>query len=337
MAAKSRQGPTGTPAPADNVVEGDRGALDWDDVRVLLALTRHRTLRAAAEALRVNASTVGRRLETLEAALGTRLFDRTQDGLMPTAAAEQLVAHAERVEQAAFGLVSAAEGFERAPEGVVRLTAPPGVADHFVAPALPRLIARYPGLRIELDASIGYSDLTRREADLALRISPPDSSDLIARKLVEDPDVLVGTAGYVAELGTLERPGDARFLSWGNELALLPSARWISEHVPERSIVLRSNSINALLAAAESGLGVLLISKTYVQIRPLVPVQLAPKLDKELAALPSLPLWLVGHRALREVPRIAAVWEFIVEEIARSTGREHKPAKRSSAASAHKR
>jgi DNA-binding transcriptional LysR family regulator len=290
-------------------------ALDWDDVRVLLALCRKRTLRGAADALKVNATTVGRRLDALEAALGTRLFDRMKDGVAPTAAAEQLLAHAERVEQAALSLAAAAEGFEREPEGVVRISALPGVADHFVAPALPRLLARHPGLRIELDASIAYTDLSRREADLALRTSRPDAGDLVAVKLVERRASVLGSPAYVRSLGTLARAADARWLTWGHDLAHLPDARWLLARVPEQAIALRSSSINALLCAAEAGLGLLLLSDAYTQLRPLATARLSPALAAELETLPAVQLWLVGHRALREVPRIAAVWQFIIENV----------------------
>jgi len=299
-------------------------ALDWDDVRVLLALCRKRTLRGAAEALRVNASTVGRRLDALEAALATRLFDRMKDGVAPTAATEQLLAHAERVEQAALSLAAAAEGFEREPEGVVRISALPGVADHFVAPALPRLLERYPRLRIELDASIGYTDLSRREADLALRTSRPDAGDLVAVKLLERRTSVLGSPAYVRELGALAHAADARWLTWGHDLDHLPDARWLLARVPEPVIALRSSSINALLCGAESGLGLLLLSDRYTHIRPLAVARLAPALATELATLPPVQLWLVGHRALRDVPRIAAVWDFIVEEVGSAPARKRR-------------
>lgn len=294
---------------------------EWDDARILLAAYRHHTLRAAAAALGVNASTIARRLDALEDALGSHLFDRTQDGLLPTAGAEQLLPHAERLEQAALGLAAAAEGFERAPEGVVRITAAPGVADHFVAPALPKLLARYPGLRVELDASIGYSDLTRGEADLALRALRPTSGDLVSVKLLTARDAVLGSRAYVQELGALRSLDDARWLTWGHDLGHLSSARWLVERVAAGQIVLRSSSINALLSAAEHGLGLLLLPESFTRVRPLVCAKLAPALAKVAASLPGLDLWLVGHRALRDVPKIAAVWQFIVEELARSRQR----------------
>jgi DNA-binding transcriptional LysR family regulator len=294
------------------------GEFDWDDARVLLALMRKGTLRAAAEQLDVNASTIGRRLESLERVLGTRLFDRSQDGLLPTMAAEELAVHAERVEQAALGLVSAAQGFEREPEGVVRISAVPGIADHFVAPALPRLLERYPRLRIELDSSIGYADLSRREADIALRLARPGTGDLVARKLLEERDTILGSQKYVRELAELSNWADARWLGWGHDLALLPTSTWLAAHVPEEAVVLRSSSINALLSAAESGVGLVLATEALRQVRPLAEVRLTPALTKQLRTLPVRELWLVGHRALREVPRVAAVWDFILDELGRS-------------------
>src|SRR5262245_46625379 len=123
----------------------------WDDARVLLALLDRRTLSGAASRLGVNTSTVGRRLDALEAALGGRLFDRTPDGVLPTSLAEELAPHAENLERSAASFAMAATGREVRAEGEVRLTAPPGIAEHFLAPAMKRLVARWPKLRVTLD------------------------------------------------------------------------------------------------------------------------------------------------------------------------------------------
>ena len=136
--------------------------LRWDDLRVFLALYRHGSLKKGAQALGVNISTASRRLDALEASTGVHLFDRTPEGARATAAAEQLLPFAESMEQAAHGFARGVEAFEAEPEGEVRITAPPGLVDHFVATALPRLCDAYPRLRIKLESAIGYSDLTRR-------------------------------------------------------------------------------------------------------------------------------------------------------------------------------
>src|SRR5687768_10191114 len=145
----------------------DLATIDWDQIRVFLAVARARQLAGAAARLGLDVSTVSRRIDRLEAELGVHLFDRTRDGTVATAAAEALLPAAEDMERALAQFATAADGVETVAEGVVRLTAPPGVADAFIAPALAGFHARFPKVTVELDASIGYADLTRREADLA--------------------------------------------------------------------------------------------------------------------------------------------------------------------------
>jgi DNA-binding transcriptional LysR family regulator len=290
----------------------------WDDVRVFLALWRARTLSAAASRLDVNASTVGRRLDALEEALGVRLFDRTPDGVLPTGAAEQLLGYAEQLEHAANGLAGAVSGFEASPEGTVRLTAPPAVAEELIAPGIARLRKRYPGLVLELDASVPYADLARREADIAVRLSRPTSGDLVSVKLADVPGAIAASRQLAASLGELDALGDAPWIAWDASLGHLPDARWVSEHVPAGSITLRTNSVGVQLHAAETGVGVLLLPEVQARARKLAPVKLAKRLRAALSPVPHATLWLVTHRALRQVPRVAAVWSFIVEEAERN-------------------
>ena len=143
----------------------------WEDVRVFLAVHRTRGLAAAGARLGMDASTVSRRLAGLEEALGARLFDRTRDGLLPTSAADLLLPAAEAMEAAHVSFVRDATGFEREAEGKVRVSVSPGMAEAFVAPALMRLRARHPKIRLELDASVRPVALSRREADIALGAS----------------------------------------------------------------------------------------------------------------------------------------------------------------------
>ncbi len=306
-----RPAPSPVPAAAPS-------ALHWDDARVLLALLQARTLSGAGQRLGVNASTVSRRLEALEAALGARLFDRTPDGVLPTSLAEQLGPHAEAMERAAAGLALAAQGRETRAEGEVRLTAPPGVAEFVVAPALPRLLKRHPRLRVVLDASVGYADLTRREADIALRLARPTSGDLVAKRVGVADGGPYGAPKYVKELGVLRQLGDARWISWGEDLAHLPPARFVTDLVPAEQVVLRTSHMGSMVAAAAAGLGLLLLDRPMGAACGLVPVPLQAQLRRSLPSMEAASeAWLVAHRALREVPRIAAVWDFLLEELTR--------------------
>lgn len=289
-----------------------QSALDWEQVRVFLAVARERSLAGASARLAVDVSTVSRRLDRLEEQIGAPLFDRTRDGTTPTALAEQVLPHAEEMELAAVRFAAAGAKVETEIEGTVRLTVPPGLADVFIAGALPDLYARHPRLVIELDASVGYADLTRREADIALRAHRPASGDLVAVKLLSARGVPLASPTYAKKLGKLKRLEDARWIVWDRDLAHLPDAQWLLKHGPGITPVLRTSHFASQLAAARAGLGVMIAAKAYEQ-EGLVEVARARSLDAAWAELPSSTLWLVGHRALRQVPRVAAVWAFLLE------------------------
>ncbi len=291
--------------------------MDWDQIRVFLAIARAGHLSGAASRLGLDISTVSRRLDRLEGELGVHLFDRTRDGTVATHAAEALLPAAEEMERALAHFASAADSVETVAEGTVRLTVPPGVADAFIAPGLADFHARYPRVTVELDASIGYADLTRREADLALRANRPRGGDLIAVRVVQTRSIPMTSAAYAEELGRLKRWTDARWITWADDLMHIPTGRWITEHVRGVTPVLRTSHFGSQLAAAAAGLGVTLASEPFTTVRPLVPVKIARGLKESYDALPVEELWLVGHRALRSVPRVAALWDFLVQQFAR--------------------
>lgn len=287
-------------------------ALDWERVRLFLAVYRGRSLLRASERLAVDVSTISRRLDRLENDLGAPLFDRTREGTTPTVLAEQMMPHAEEMELAAIRFATAGAQRETEIEGIVRISVPPGVADTFLAPRLLTLYQRHPRLLLEIDASVGYVDLGRRQADLAIRGHRPTHGELIATKLVTARTVPLASPEYARELGRLRRLEDARWIVWGDDLAHLPDAAWLRKHGPQVEPVLRTSHFGSQLAAARAGLGVLATAHPFT-MAGLVEVAHTRKLDRAWAELPVGALWLVGHRALRQVPRVAAVWSFVQE------------------------
>jgi DNA-binding transcriptional LysR family regulator len=293
-----------------------RVAPAWDDVRLFLALYRRRTLAAAAKDSGLDPSTLSRRLAALEHSLGARLFERTRDGLVPVQAAELLLAAAEEMEQSHGRFARDAANFERTAEGTVRLSVPPGLAEAFVGPALVRLHRRHPGIQIELDASMRFVDLTRSEADLAIRTRRPQTGDLVSVKLGQRRWLPMQSARTRARR-PLRAWGDVPWVGWGDDMASFPPAAWVARHVPRPAVVLRTSHVTTQAAAVESGLGVALLPPAYAQVARIAPVRLAPALAAQAAELPVNETWLVGHQALRAVPRVAAVWSFLVEAFAR--------------------
>ncbi len=157
--------------------------LDWDDLRFFLALSRHGSLSAAARELRVAQSTVGRRLASLEASLGVRLLNRTPDGYAPTQAGESVCAYAECLEAETMSLERDVGGRDASMVGLVRMTCAETVATHVLAPLLASLQIQEPEIMIELIPNPRELSLSKREADIAVRLKQPDQHDLVVRRI----------------------------------------------------------------------------------------------------------------------------------------------------------
>jgi DNA-binding transcriptional LysR family regulator len=287
--------------------------LHWDDVKLFLALCRHRTVAQAGRALQVDASTVSRRLASLEELLTAVLFDRGRDGITPTEAAESLLPVAEEIELGMARFANQVEKLEREVSGVVRIACPPDVAEVVVAPLLGELRARYPGLRFTLDPGETVRDLTRREADLALRTVRPTSGDLVLTRLTTARWVLVASAKLARSLGTLRSFEAVPWVGWGERFGGLGAARWLAKHVKGADVVVRSDSLAVQLGAVAAGVGVALVPEPSVRHYRLVQPKLARALHDAAADWPKDELYLVTHRALRDVPRVARVWDLLLE------------------------
>jgi DNA-binding transcriptional LysR family regulator len=156
---------------------------DWHNIRIFLSVCRHGSLAAAARALQVDETTVGRRLKALEASLGTLLFDRTAKGLILTEAAMAVRTAAEAAEDAVLSVQGSVVGSDKRPSGFVRITATETLSSQFIIPALGGFHLRYPEIRIELFSGYVALDIGRGEADIAVRALPPVGSHLVARRL----------------------------------------------------------------------------------------------------------------------------------------------------------
>lgn len=187
--------------------------MDWDDLKVLLALSRKGSARAAAQTLGVSNSTVTRRLDEMERQLGSQLFDRTPDGYRMTAAAEDFLPTAEHVEELVMAAERKITGGNQDFEGPIRLTLPPVSGMGSLVRAMGEFANEYPGIELELMASNEALDLSRREADIAIRVMP---------RGVQPPEYLIGrylcpltASSYVhRDLLDPDNPEDVSHLSW---------------------------------------------------------------------------------------------------------------------------
>lgn len=270
---------------------------DWSDLRVVLALARFGTLAEAARRLRVDPTTVSRRVVRAEAALGARLFDRVEGNWRPTAAGVRAAAAAERMEGEAGGLAEAVAGADAAVAGTVRLTSVPILVDHVLIPALPGLLARHPDLAVELIAEPRSLSLTRREADLALRLArPTGEQSALARR--------IGRLAYAAYAPAGADPSVLPWIGYDDSMADLPPARRtaaLAARDGETLAGLRVNDGGGLLQAVRAGIGKGVLPRMVGDAAPgLV------RLDDPEAEF-DRELWLLTHPELRGLARVKAV------------------------------
>jgi len=275
-------------------------------VPAILAVADEGSASRAAQRLGTTTATVLRRIASAEAVLGVSLFDRLPTGMKGTAALVTVLPWAERLATSIDGMQRDVSGLDVRPRGHVRVTGPPTVASHVLAPESYRLHARYPDLVVEFATAVPILDLGQREADGALRGRAPTDGDLMVKRL-GDYDVVPVCAPALAERHR-GAPEALPWITWERSLVRTLEVQWLARAVPEARIVLRASDLATLLHAARAGVGVLLAPKRIAAREGgLVQVPIPG------ATLPRGTTWLVTHRALRPVPRVAAVWDWIVE------------------------
>lgn len=291
---------------------------NWDDLRLFLAVARTGRLLAAGKLLGVDHSTVGRRLSTLEAAVGGRLVDRSPRGVALTPAGELLRDSAERIEA---DLLSASAAIEEAGEtglaGTVRLATPEALGTYVIAPNVGLLHARHPNIQLELVPESRTVSLSRREADLAIVLNRPPRGRVAARRLVDYKVGLFAAAGYLERRGsvlTRETLSSHPLVWYIDELIDIPELRFLHQLTDISQTVFRSSSSTAQQVAVESGLGLGVLHLFAAQGRETL-VRVLPELEVTRS------YWLTVHADQQRVPRVRAVVAFLDEVIAANLAR----------------
>lgn len=278
--------------------------MHWDDLKFVLALHRSGTLVGAGKLLHVNTSTVGRRILALERALGTKLFDRMAGGYHPTPAAGRVVACAEEVELQVNALERQIQGSDARIEGAVRITALDNFLDRLVVPALPEFLDTFPGLEVTLESNLRLFELSRGEADIAVRTIEPTHPEMVARRLG-----VQATAFY-----------QARGQNWSDDLPLigLPNTpghtrynEYLLKQVPNGRIIARANTEARIIDMVRRGMGIGFVDCFVGELEP------------ELERLPGFglseaALWAVVHVEMRRSARVRAVLDFLAQLVARA-------------------
>jgi DNA-binding transcriptional LysR family regulator len=282
--------------------------LNWDDLRVFLAVAREGGLLPAARRLGLDHTTVARRLSGLEAAIGARLVDRSPRGTSLTDAGTALVDHAEHIEAAALAASATLSGGDQRPSGVVRLATPEAFGAWLVAPAVTDFHALYPDIQLELIPESRSVSLSKRDADLAVTLSRPSQDRLFAQKLADYELGLYASRAYLDIHGPVDDLDALRghpLVSYIDEMIDIPELRYLDQVIARPRIAFRSSSIVAQQTAIASGLGLGLLHRFSAQYQP----NLIRVLTDTVCIKRSY--WLAVHSDQRRLPRIRAVAEFL--------------------------
>src|SRR5688500_9218350 len=285
---------------------------DWNDLRLVLAIARSGSLTGAAKALAVNHSTAFRRLGALEEGLGVRLFERLPGGTYaPTAAGERIAAAAERIETETAALDRELVGRDHRLTGRLRVTSSETLAYRLLTKQIAGFRSAHPGIVVELAIDNRILSLSRREADIALRVTRPREGDLYGRKLADIAWTIYAARDLVGGLAAPGGPaelGGHPFIGWEEGVSGVNAADWLVAQIPAGAFVYRTNSVVNQLVAAKAGVGLAVLPCYLGDPEPDLVRVLAdpvPELEREL--------WIVTHADLRRTARVRAFFDVVGE------------------------
>ncbi|SNS17713.1 LysR family transcriptional regulator [Tropicimonas sediminicola] len=292
----------------------DLSSLDWSRVQSFLAVADTGSLSGAARELGLSQPTLGRQIRTLEEALGVTLFTRQPRGLALTEAGQALVPPARAMREAAQGFALTAAGRVDVIAGTVRVAASDVVALHVLPEILAGIRRAEPEIEIEILPSDRSANLLFREADIALRMYRPDQLDMVTRHLGDVPLGLYGARSYLDRRGRPERLDDIRshdLIGYDSDETLIRGMRALGLPVDRHWFALRCDDHNVLWQLVRAGCGLCFAQVPLAEADATVQ-RLLPELP-----LPTLPIWLTAHEAMRRTPRIRRVWDLLADGLGR--------------------
>ncbi|MBV8105597.1 MAG: LysR family transcriptional regulator [Hyphomicrobiales bacterium] len=284
--------------------------LSWDEFRLVKAISDSGSLGGAAEVLGLNHSTVFRRLTALEIAVGAPLFERSREGYRPTAAGEEMISLATTMADSIVEFQRKLAGRDVRPTGLLRVTTVETIGQQILPAILGQFQAQYSGVVIELTLSGEILNLSRRDADVAIRVTNDPPETLVGRRLCAVRWAIYYRRDLVAALGS--QPLEAApFIGFAGDFRRPAGRRWIETHVRPGRLVSKVNSVLNMRELAVQGLGAALLPCFLGDVSPAL-IRLAPPLAELEAGL-----WILTHSDLRRSARVRAFMDFAGAEIAK--------------------
>jgi DNA-binding transcriptional LysR family regulator len=296
-------------------MSNNRSHTNWDDFRFFLAVARTGTLSAAAGLLGTEHTTVARRVSTLEGALNTRLFHKSNLGYSLTEAGDKLLAAAETMESASVEAQLAAQNEDHAIIGAVRVGAPDGFGSIFLAPRMHLITERYPKLQVELLATARLFSLSKREADIAISLSTAQHARVVSRRLIDYRLCVYASRSYLESAAPILEPEDIKahsFVGYIEELLFTPELNYLNVIGADVEARIRSTNLLAQVHATLAGSGLCILPAFIASAYP----TLIPVLPKQLSIMRSFHMHI--HEDHRKAAHVREVAAFIVAEVNRN-------------------
>ena len=283
-------------------------SLNWDDLKYFLAVARSGTLRGGADSIKVNHTTLTRRLSVMEERVGSRLFDRSKQGLVLTQLGEELLPHAQRVEEEMAAASRVIVGRDAQPSGTVYVTMPHGLAMTSLMDDLAAFADLYPDIHLNMTFTNDVADLTRCEADVSLRVAHEVTDDVVGRKLVQMSQAAYCTREYAERIS--DNGGEGLHLIGWHEPEEATTAKWVKEsHYPRAKLKHRVSELVPLITLAAAGLGMAYLACNLGDRHPSL---IRAPFQKPM---PYRSIWLLLHRDLRNTARVRLFVDFLAERV----------------------
>jgi DNA-binding transcriptional LysR family regulator len=280
----------------------------WNDLNLVLAICRAGTLSGAARVLGVNHSTVFRRINAIERSLDVRLFDRQPSGYVMTEAGEAVLRAAEHIDERVNDLTRELLGRDLRLEGPLRITSPEGIAVRILTPLLAGFCDRHPRIQMDLVTTSDALRLSRREADLAVRVTRKPPGNLIGRRICQFKFAIYASRNYLKKKGSTEIE-DLNWVLTDESFDQLPSSIWKNKDRSSARIAFTTNNVMATVVALKQGIGAAPL--------PCFLGDGESRLTRVTGPLEDLTmdLWILTHPDLRQTARVSALMHYLVDEL----------------------
>lgn len=278
--------------------------MDWEDLKTFVAVAKSGTVRGGADRLGVHHATVGRRIARLEKVTGTRLFDRRPEGLSLTPTGEELLTVSARVAEELEAAGRRIAGEDSVAKGRVTASMGEPVATQLIAPGLPEFAVRFPELELRVSSTWTLEDLSRGEADVAIRADNNPAESLVGKRLFRYAETVYASPGYLGAYSNRAAGNRGRWIGWGGDAH--PRPLWVEKtEFAETEVWGGFSEISLQVAAAEAGLGLIALP-CFIGDR-------SPGLCRAFGEKPRSvrDIWLLTHPDLRRLRRIKVVMEFL--------------------------